>query len=1306
MKKLLLTLTLLLGLVAAVKAADVTVGDVALTSGTTYTSSNLKYLGSGSITYNSSSKLLTLTNAVINTGNKTGLTLNLNLLKVKLVGTNNITTESSGAYGVNIQRPTNFIGTGNLTITSQNSGLYFSGNYELFFQEDVTVTAEGGYGVHGQKSSFGKIRLENNAILKLKGSDACVNYTDLSSLGTGFAITGVKGAKYSNGTVVDANGSVVKGVYLSIEKATAITSTRFPDANFRNWVLAQSYGADGYLTKSEIASVTSVYVDNQNIADLTGIEYFTAMKYMSCADNKLTTLDVSKNTELITLSCYGNQLTTLDLSKNTKLETVYCYGNQINGVKSINFVSDLPTTSGANLAFYNNEPATGNWMTPEQVETAKDKGWNVKMRDTFGWVDYEGSGIAIDETNFPDYNFLYFYVRDFDSDGDGILNPVEIAAVTSINVNYKKITNLKGIEYFTALTELRCSNNQLNSLDVSKNTALTYLDCSSNKLSTLDVTQNTALEYLNCSSNSLSSLNVTKNTALTYLNCSSNKLSTLDVSKNTALTYLGCSSNQLSTLDVSRNTALEKMYCGGNHQLNSLDVSKNTALIWLDCQNSQLSALDVSKNTALTMLHCLSNQLSTLDLTKNTALSYLDCSGNQLNSLDVTKNTALTEMWCGGNQLTTLDVSKNTALTVLWCNNNLLTTLDVTNNTVLDEIRFYHNLIRGDGMTALVNSLCDRSTMYSGYFCIYYDELPNGNMMTTVQVEAAKAKNWMVVMADGDYWVDYEGVDPGIPIDETNFPDEIFRNWVLAQDYGADGYLTDEEIAGVTSIDVSAKGIASLKGIEYFTALTKLYCEVNSLKELDVSKNTALKQLRCEHNGLRSLDVSKNTALEELYCHENGLTTLDVSGCTALDFLSCFANGLKTLDVTKNKALKFLVCHQNQLESLDVSKNTALKSLECFLNQLTSLNVSNCTALETLECYYNQLTSLNVSNFTALTGLSCTNNQLESLDVTGCTALTDLRCFSNKIGAEAMGALVESLPTVSSGTFQVVNTEDENEGNVITKAQVQKAKDKGWRVNTEGVHLGIAIDATNFPDENFRNWVLAQTYGADALLTDEEIAGVTKIDVYSKGIASLKGIEYFTALEDLDCGGNQLESLDVTKNTALIHLNCDDNKLKTLDVSGCTALDRLICNINNLTMLDVTKNTALTRLDCYFNQIGVEAMGTLVESLPTVNSGSFIVVITNNENEGNVITKPQVKKATEKGWTVNTEGVTPEGEEAGSGDANGDSVVDASDLEIVRNYILGNTPDYIDEDAADVNGDGVVDIVDLTKLIEMMKDPL
>ena len=263
-------------------------------------------------------------------------------------------------------------------------------------------------------------------------------------------------------------------------------------------------------------------------------------------------------------------------------------------------------------------------------------------------------------------------------------------------------------------------------------------------------------------------------------------------------------------------------------------------------------------------------------------------------------------------------------------------------------------------------------------------------------------------------------VSTGIAIDATNFPDENFRNWVLAQDYGQDGVLTAEEIAGVLKIDVFNKNIADLKGIEYFTALTQLSCGYNQLTSLDVSKNTALTGLYCGINQLTSLDVSKNTALTELEC------------------------GI------------------NQLTSLDVSKNTALTELYCNFNQLTALDVSKNTALTDLYCNFNQLTSLDVSKNTALTEFECGNNQLTALDVSKNTALVYLGCSGNQINETEMGKLVESLSVVSNGQFLVKDLANDNDLNVITTSQVAAAKAKGWKVyqnnGTDWVEMEGVVD--------------------------------------------------------------------------------------------------------------------------------------------------------------------------------------------------------------------------------------------------------
>ena len=308
-----------------------------------------------------------------------------------------------------------------------------------------------------------------------------------------------------------------------------------------------------------------------------------------------------------------------------------------------------------------------------------------------------------------------------------------------------------------------------------------------------------------------------------------------------------------------------------------------------------------------------------------------------------------------------------------------------------------------------------------------------------------------------------------VKINETTFPDEDFRNWVLSQEYGKDGILTEEEIAGVTFMNlfpqnIIAEGhIKSLKGIEFFTAVTKLVCSRNELTELDLSKNTALTWLECDQNHLTELDLSKNTELTNLDCNSNELTALDMSCCNKLTELNCFGNNLTTLNVSGCSALTDLKCYANQLTVIDASGCTSLATMWAFDNQLSALNVLDCTSLSTLWCENSQLTQLDVSKNTKLTDLRCGENQLTQLDVSKNAELKELRCndnqltaldlsenkmltslrtYHNPIKGEAMDALIESLPTASRGGWCCVLSEDEV--GVVTTTQVAAAKAKGW----------------------------------------------------------------------------------------------------------------------------------------------------------------------------------------------------------------------------------------------------------------------
>jgi len=183
--------------------------------------------------------------------------------------------------------------------------------------------------------------------------------------------------------------------------------------------------------------------------------------------------------------------------------------------------------------------------------------------------------MSVDTITFLDTKFEAV-VRNEIGKTTGLIAQADVAGVTRLIIPEKSISSLSGIEYFTALTELDCSSNQLTELDTSKNIALAKLYCDWNDLATLNVSNNPDLTILTCSSNQLTRLDVSKNTALSILDCSGNQLTQLNVSKNTALVSLNCGINQLTTLDVSNNVVLENLSCNNNY------MADETAIIGLD----------------------------------------------------------------------------------------------------------------------------------------------------------------------------------------------------------------------------------------------------------------------------------------------------------------------------------------------------------------------------------------------------------------------------------------------------------------------------------------------------------------------------------------------------------------------------------------------------------------------------------------------------------------------------------------------------------------------------------------------------
>ena len=467
-------------------------------------------------------------------------------------------------------------------------------------------------------------------------------------------------------------------------------------------------------------------------------------------------------------------------------------------------------------------------------------------------------------------------------------------------------------------------------------------------------------------------------------------------------------------------------------------------------------------------------------------------------------------------------------------------------------------------------------------------------------------------------------------ITDANVPDKTFREYLLKQfDKDGNGVLTPAERYAVTEIDVENKYISNLSGLQFFPNL---------------------KVLNCSHNRLTKLDVSKNTVLQELVCWENQLTSLDVSQNTALQELACFENQLTSLDVSQNPALQKLNCGHNRLTSLDVSKNTELTYLKCSYNRLTELDVSKNTELTYLDCGYNRLTELDVSQNTKLTALYFVSNKITSLQADNCTNLTVIFTGSNKYKVEVYKKTRILDPSILPGNFDISRvrnlkgatqnadgtlTVQEGGGKVTYEYRCVGEIYKPFTLNvteTDDPNAGIvppvtppsgggdsiAINASNFPDPDFRNYVKAEfDKDNNNSLSESERKTATVINVKDKLIETLEGIEFFPNLRELDCSINQLSRLDVSKNPALVWLSCTRNQLTSLDLSQNHALENLQVMENCLTSLDLSP-TVVSTLYAAGNQIDINVEETPRTFNLSTLPGKFDVTKATNWSGGTV----------------------------------------------------------------------------------------
>ena len=659
----------------------------------------------------------------------------------------------------------------------------------------------------------------------------------------------------------------------------AISKANFPDDNFRKYLLeifdaaesattagnGQTYifkadkAGDKCLTKNELESrITHIYCKDWGIESLEGIEYFKALNWLDCENNKLTNAEMSAVTSneqlqktLRGLQCAGNLITELDVSGCHNLETLGCIGG-------------------------------------------KAKLTTLKVN--------------------PELHVLYCYNNN--------IGALDVSACTQ-------------------LIELNCDYNpRIGALDVSHSPDLLYLFCQKTGLTQLDVSHNPKLRTLRCNYNDLQTLNVTKNPALRRLFCTDIGITSLDLTKNPDLTMLNVSDNQLTNLALIEG------------QFSLSDPDDPELVPQFTCSGNKYQ---IVVGTARTFdLKTLPGGFEAENVTIRSGGS-VDANGILTVDPNVDKVTYTYN--CGAGQSAEFTLLVHTHHFGGWMYD--------------DETRHKH-LCKDDGDVEYedhtydeTGTTCTKCGYQKGHTWEWAHDTTGHWLVSTtdgtrtdtvshefsIKLAEEKGKADQLVCACG-YTID------GVAINQKNFPDDNFRNYISAQfdTVGAnneknpkfamvtpgDHFITSGELAGIIAIDCSSLGIKSLEGIELFTtALTSLMCNDNGLAAsgLDVSALKNLKVLHAQSCGLTELDLSQNKQLQDLGVNSNSLTELDLSSCKEMLYLWAQNNQLANLNLTGLSKIQDVGVSNNKLTELDLSDKTKLDQVCIQKNNLTNLKL-------------------------------------------------------------------------------------------------------------------------------------------------------------------------------------------------------------------------------------------------------------------------------------------------------------------------------------------------------------------------------
>jgi cysteine-rich repeat protein len=863
---------------------------------------------------------------------------------------------------------------------------------------------------------------------------------------------------------------------------------------------------------SGMTALNYLQLSSNNISDISALSGLTALRDLRTGNNNISNVSALSGLTNLTRLIFGvNNLSDISpLSGLTNLTDLYLSGNNISDISSLsgltnltqfqidsNNVSNISAVSGmTNLSYLNLSSNNISDLSPVSGLTNLT---SLPLRDNnISDLSPIGSGNAT-LAGFASGNEIIIS----DNAGLNANVPASIAEVVLLRNNGATVTHNITDDVtadFTDANFLDCVSTALGTPDSVSATAAaafnSHLYCNGRSISSL-----AGAEYLTgltdgwfwFNDNNISDLTpISGLTLLQDVSLTNNNISDLSplagALPNLTLIYL--ENNNISDISpLTGKTTIWDLRLNNNHISDISILSSLTGLFYtLQLRHNNIS--DISAVSGLTSLR------DTLDLGEN-------------NISDISPLSALTvsTIALDDNNITNISpLSGLAGVKYLMLQSNNIS--DLSPLSGLDDLIY---------IWLMNNNISDLSPIGSGnanlvdFTSGITIDMQNNTELNGLNAPAALAQ---VALLRANGATVLHNISDDVTAD---FTDPNFLNCVSIA-LGTPGSVSATAAAALTSLDCSARGIASIAGAEHLTAIQTLNLDSNSISDISpLSGATSLTYLRFNMNNVS--DISSLSGLVNLMTFRfpgNHVSDISVlSGMTNLRTLNANANNFS-----------------------DISPLTGL------------------TTLTNVELFGN-----NISDISPLAGLTA----LTYLNLGGCN-ISDL---------STIGSGNATLAGFASGNnIDIINNLGLNGGNALAAlAEVVLLRNNGATV-THNISDNVTAD---FTDPNFLNCV-SIALGTPGSVSATAAAALTSLDCSSRSISSIAGAQYLTGLTYLTFYNNSISNLSPLSGlTNLTHLELRYNNITDISLlSGLTDLTYLALGNNDIT--NITPLSGLTDL--------------------------------------------------------------------------------------------------------------------------------